>query len=52
MDQAHGEVTGSYGSFGTGGGGFNLAYGGNGGAISFPPAVIRPARYWMGRSSP
>ena len=28
VDQAHGEVTGSYGSFGTGGGGFNLAYGG------------------------
>ncbi len=28
MDHAHGEVTGSYGSFGTGGGGFNLAYGG------------------------
>ena len=28
VDHAHGEVTGSYGSFGTGSGGFNLAYGG------------------------
>jgi hypothetical protein len=28
MDKAHGEITGSYGTFGTGGGGFNLAYGG------------------------
>ena len=27
-DQAHGEVTGSYGTFGTASGGFNLAYGG------------------------
>ena len=28
VDHAHGEITGSYGSFGTGSGGFNLAYGG------------------------
>jgi len=28
VSPAHGEVTGSYGSFGTGSGGFNLAYGG------------------------
>ena len=28
VDHAHGEVTGSYGTFGTGSGGFNLAYGG------------------------
>jgi hypothetical protein len=27
VDPAHGELTGSYGTFGTGGGGFNLAYG-------------------------
>ena len=29
VDKAHGEVTGSYGTFGTGGGGFNLSYGKN-----------------------
>ena len=28
VDKAHGELTGSYGNFGTGSGGFNLAYGG------------------------
>ncbi|HVZ17471.1 MAG TPA: TonB-dependent receptor, partial [Terriglobales bacterium] len=28
VDHAHGEVTGSYGTFGTGSGGLNLAYGG------------------------
>ena len=29
VTQPHGEIDASYGSFGTGGGGFNLAYGGN-----------------------
>jgi hypothetical protein len=29
VTQPHGDVDASYGSFGTGGGGFNLAYGGN-----------------------
>ena len=33
----HGEVTASYGTFGSANGGFDLAYGGKSGATSFPP---------------
>ena len=46
-----GDITTSYGTFGTANLGSNLAYGGQNGAILSPPAVSKPAASWTAQSS-
>ena len=48
--QPHGDVTASYGSFGSANGGLNLGFGGKYGAISFLSADWIPAGSWIPRN--
>jgi len=48
VTEPHGEIDASYGSFGTGGGGFNLAYGGNSWGNFFAANGLQSGRFLDG----